>query len=284
MKRAIVTGGTKSDTAPMAVFAINIRDTNADLFDELVIFHDGIKLKDQELINSIFPTRFIEYKYPNKSKNNVILSYFSEMLFCKYECFNLLDNYDEVMWSDYDVVVQGRLDEMCNVKYNRINCLTYELTIKSMLYKDIVNDEILQYDLDDTGMITPIFTISKFNENPKDICNWCYDKTAKWDKDIYLPEQCVLSLALQTYDIICDRFPSEIYACHPSKSKGNEIILHTYGQPKFWNGLHNAKWDEMYAEWRDIGGSAYCEWKKRLARNFALVKSKLVGNKNRKYE
>lgn len=270
MKRAIVTGGTKTDTAPMAVFAINIRNTNADLFDELVIFHDGISLKDQKLINSIFPTRFIKYKYPNKSKNNVVLSYFSEMLFCKYECFALLEDYDEVIWSDYDVVLLGRLDELCNVAPGHINVLTCNIPIRDMFTSNIANDEITQYCLDEDSVTTPLFTVSRGLNQYKDVVKWCYSKTDKWDKDLALPEQCVFSLAVQQFKIECDRFPSEKYAVHPKDAKGNEIILHAYGAQKFWNGLHNEKWDAMYLQWRNMGGTTYCEWKKKVLRNWRL--------------
>ena len=35
---------------------------------------------------------------------------------------------------------------------------------------------------------------------------------------------------------------------------GKEIILHAYCQPKFWNGLNNAIWNEMYKEWKEMKG------------------------------
>ena len=83
MRRALVTGGTYDDVAPIATFVINIAKTNGHLFDEIVIFHNGIKEKDQELIKRVFPTRFINYSYKIKNRNDEVLSYFSSMVFCK---------------------------------------------------------------------------------------------------------------------------------------------------------------------------------------------------------
>lgn len=277
MRRAIVTGGTKNDTAPIAVFAINIKATNEKLFDELIVFHDGIKEKDQKLIKQIFPTRFIEYKYPGKSKNDEVVSYFSSMVFCKYECFKLLNEYDIVVWSDYDVVIQGDLSCFCELKDDSFRILTCETSVKDMFYKNIEHDEINKYDLDLRAVGTPLFALSNhLHENMK-IYDWCYRKTIEWDSDLYLPEQCIFSLAVQEFDITVERFPFDIYACYPTKVKGDEIIIHAAGQPKFWNGLNNETWNAMYSEWISMGGSRYRDSIKRIKRKMIFIITRLLG-------
>lgn len=284
MKRAIVTGGTKSDVAPIAVFAINIRNTNAELFDELVVYHDGFKAKDMRLINDIFPTKFIKYEYPNKSKNDEVLSYFSKMLFCKYECFALLKDYDEVVWSDYDVVIQGSLKEICNASGRCINVLSCNDKLSSMFYKKITNEEILNYNLQCDGIPTPIFTISSDLSDYEKIHLWCYEKTKQYDEDIYYPEQCIFSLAIQEFNIDCKKYPFEIYACHPNNAVGDEIILHASGPVKFWNGLYNECWQSMYGEWRKMGGSSYKEWKKKLQRKLIFMRTRLMGIRDKEHD
>ncbi len=281
MKRAIVTGGTKLDIAPMAVFVINVAETNPDLFDEVVIFHDGIKEKDQKLINDIYPTRFIEYAYPYKSSNDVVLSYFSPMLFCKYECFGLLKNYDEVLWSDYDVVILGKLDEICNVSGKNVKAIFPDEPLRNMFYKDVVNKEIFDYDLERPGMTTAFFTLSKDITDHDKILKWCYEKTSLWDKDIYYAEQCVFSLALQEFDLNCIDYPFDKYACYPTKAVGDEVIIHAAGQPKFWNGLKNEKWDRMYERWIKMGGTPYSDLKKKINRKYHLLMTRLRGIKHR---
>lgn len=277
MKRAIVTGGTYNDTAPIAVFAINIKATNSHVFDELIVFHDGIKKKDQILINQIFPTRFIEYKFPGKSKNDEVVSYFSSMVFCKYECFKLLNEYDTVVWSDYDVVIQGDLSDFCDVSDDTFRILTCETSVRNMFYKNTVNEEIKKYDLDVKAVGTPLFVLTnKINDNMK-IYDWCYKKTVEWDEDLYLPEQCVFSLAVQEFNLKIERFPFDIYACYPTKVKGGEIIIHAAGQPKFWNGLDNPTWNSMYNEWIKMGGRKYNDLFKRLKRKRIFIITRLFG-------
>lgn len=281
MSRVIVTGGTKDDIAPIGVFALNIAKTNRNVFDKLIVFHDGIKKKDQEIINSIFPAEFVRYVYPNKSKNDGVITYFSPMVFCKYECFALLEKYDEVVWSDYDVVILKDISDFCILKPGCANFLKSDMTLKSMLYTEIVNKEILDYDIESIGICTPLFAISKSIRNHESISEWCYQKTSLWDVDLYLPEQCVFSAAIKEFDIPIQFFEFDKYACFPKDAKGDEYILHAAGPVKFWNGMHNDFWEELYLEWLNAGGSKYSEKKKRLNRKIKLIFSRITGVKSR---
>ena len=277
MRRALVTGGTRDDVAPIAVFIKNIKETNSHLFDEIVVYHDGIKKKDQELIKSIYNTRFIEYTYRPNTKNDEVVSYFSRMVYCKYECFALLSDYDEVVWSDYDVVVLDKLDEFCKIDNCRFNVLTCNTLLKEFLYKDIINREIYEYDLEKKGVGTPLFAFSNKLTQYEDIYKWCYDMTTKWGEDLYLPEQCIFSMAVQKFGIELKRFPFDVYACYPTKTKGGEKILHAAGQPKFWNGMKNETWDKNYADWLAMGGTRYSNIRKRLKRKILFFITRLQG-------
>lgn len=283
MKRAIVTGGTRDDVAPMAVFAINIRNTNAHLFDELVVFHDGIKKKDQELINDIFPTRFIKYTYPAKSKNDEVISYFSVMVYCKYECFRLLDEYDEVVWSDYDVVIRKPLDDFVLRKDESIHLLDSGETLASMFCKNLVNEEIKKLDFSKKAVCTPLLSFSNKLPDSQSICEWCYEKTLEWDQDLYLPEQCIFSAAVQKFNIPLKFFSFKDYAQHPSRADGTEYIIHAAGQPKFWNGLNDETWNSMYSEWLKMGGSKFVSLKKILKRKWIFVWTRLHGIRGREH-
>lgn len=277
MKRALVTGGTRDDVAPIAVFIMNIRDTNSHLFDEIVVYHDGIKKKDQDIINSIYKTRFIEYDYKPKTRNDEVISYFSRMVYCKYECFALLDDYDEVVWSDYDVVVLDKLDEFCRIENDEFNVLTCDTGIKSMLYKDIINTEIMKYNLEIDGISTPLFALSKRLPRYGEIHKWCYDKTNAWGEDLYLPEQCIFGFAVQEFDIPIKRFKLKDYACFPPEATGEEKILHAAGPVKFWNGMNNEIWNKNYEEWLKLGGTRYSDFRKKMKRKYLFVITRLAG-------
>lgn len=278
MNRVLVTGGTKDDAIPIGVFVINVAKTNAHLFDKIIVFHDGISKKLQNVINSFFPTEFVYYKYPAKSKNDEVLSYFSKMIFCKYECFKLLEQYDSVVWSDYDVVILKKLDDICSPLGNNMNGLSCPDSLRQMLFKNIVNKEIVEaFDIDTEGVCTPIFAINKSLEKYMQIYEWCYQKTSEWDEDLYLPEQCIFSMAVQRFGIPMVRFPFDKYACFPTEAKGDEYILHAFGPKKYWSGLDNPIWNEMYAEWMSHGGPKYRKWKKKVLRKWLFIKTRLLG-------
>jgi lipopolysaccharide biosynthesis glycosyltransferase len=283
MKRALVTGGTRDDVAPIAVFIKNIRDTNSHLFDEIVVYHDGIKKKNQDLINSIFKTRFIEYDYKPKTKNDEVISYFSRMVYCKYECFALLNDYDEVVWSDYDVVVQDKLDDFCTIENDNLNMLNCGDGLKAMFYKDITHKEILNYDLDTDGITTALFAISNKLKRYNEIHRWCYDKTTEWGDDLYLPEQCIFALAVQEFQIPIKHFDFNEYACFPTKAGGGEKILHAAGPVKFWNGMNNDTWNKNYEAWLKLGGTRYSDFRKKLKRKYLFVVTRLAGIRHKEH-
>ena len=117
-KTAIVTGGTSNQFPAMAVLALNLADKCPDIADELVIFHDGISDDEQKKVNQIFPTRFINYRNPFSDKssfNETITNYFSFMVFCKYECWRLLEEYKTVIWCDYDITFLQNVSELKNL-------------------------------------------------------------------------------------------------------------------------------------------------------------------------
>lgn len=281
--RVIVTGGTKSDVAAMAVFAINIKETNADLFDKLIIYHNGIKKRDRERIQSIFNTEFIRYKYPRKSRNDTVMSYFSTMVFCKYECLSLLNKYDVVVWSDYDVTIEGSLREIATFSNSCLNVIEDERSIRRMCYKKINEKNFENYDLNHKGILMSLFAISNRLSNYNQIYRWCYQKTAEFDGDIWLPEQCVFSLALQTFDIEYTCIEEKRYACHPEDAVGGEIVLHAMGQPKFWNGMDSEHWNRMYQKWLEMGGTPYSEKRKRLYMKLTLIKNRLLGIRSKEF-
>lgn len=83
---------------------------------EFVIFNDGnISQKDIDLIKSINKTKFIKYNFPFEkefSNNNLSVKHFTNMVFAKFECLNLLNEYKTVIFTDYDIVILDDISEL----------------------------------------------------------------------------------------------------------------------------------------------------------------------------
>ncbi|WP_449189847.1 glycosyltransferase [Treponema lecithinolyticum] len=265
-KTAIVTGGTANDVPAMACLVMNIKDTNPNLADEIVILHDGISEKDQRLINNIFPTRFIFYESPFKTVKefgSVVTNYFSLMVFCKYECFKLLEDYEKVIWTDYDVII---LDDLSELKEKSPSSIEIMISTSSHIYNAFKGNYsnlnfLKKYDLEREGLCMSLFVLYDNLTDYKDLYAWSIEYTKRLAQYLFFPEQAVINLLLQEFDIKAGirRIIDKIYSVHPSNfNKNSDVkILHAYGQPKFWNGLYNETWEKNYTQWIKMGGSPY---------------------------
>jgi lipopolysaccharide biosynthesis glycosyltransferase len=261
-KTAIVTGGSKNDAPAMATLVINIKATNPDLADEIVILHDGISRKDQRIINGIFPTRFIKYSFPGDTSgfNKTITDYFTAMVFCKYECFRLLSEYRTVIWMDYDLVVCGDLSSFLDSCPASARIMTSYVSVAQSFHDSISSVDMSSFAMDDCAIALPWFVLHDSFPGYQECYEWCVKKTIEYGEHLYLPEQAIVSLMLQEFHI--DTAPIiNVPDAHPLHSTAEEVeaakILHTYGQPKFWNGLNNAQWDDNYRTWLELGGSRF---------------------------
>lgn len=255
MKTAIVTGGTKKDVDAMAVLALNLQKVSPNLADELIIFHDGISAKKQELIKKIMPTRFIKYKCPInwfRLMSNRTIRYFSPMVFCKYECLKLLNEFDTVIWTDYDILIKENIDELKDKEGDLVVIVNAEVPLRDMFYPSIEKADTSAFDLNGESICMPLFVLHNTLENYNFYYEWCYEMTKKYLRHLYLPEQCILTMMTQIYKIPFQQIPKPIYCMHPREEVPETKILHAYGQPKFWDGLYNEEWNSYYEEWKKI--------------------------------
>lgn len=255
MARAIVTGGTKNDADAMAVLAINLKNTNENLADELVIFHDGISEKKQNLMQQIMPIRFIRYKCPIsyfKLMRNKTIRYFSPMVFCKFELFHLLKEYETVIWTDYDVLIKDSIEEIVDAENAFSVLINDTVPLRDMFYKSICIENMSEYDMNGRSICAPLIVINRNIQDYMMYYEWCYERAKKYIKHLYLPEQCIFTMLVQKYGIPCTELDMEIYCMHPRDMTNNTKILHAYGQPKFWNGLENEEWEKYHTIWKGM--------------------------------
>ena len=263
-KTAIVTGGTANDVSAMACLVMNIKDTNPNLADEIIILHDGISEKDQRLINRIYPTRFIFYESPFKDVtdfDDVVTKYFSPMVFCKYECFKLLADYECVIWTDYDVVI---VDDISELKVKTVNGIRMDISRGSLVSESFKGDAKLaleNYNLTREGISMGVFCLFNNLFNVQGIYDFCIKYTKKFAPHLFLPEQAIINLMLQHFniDVSLNTPLGKKYTVHPVYDKNirDVKIYHSYGQPKFWNGLCNKTWELNYKKWIKMGGTPY---------------------------
>lgn len=273
-KTAIVTGGTHKDVSAMGVLALNMKEIIPNLADELIIFHDGISKKDRQIIADIFPTKFYTYRFDigwlDKRRNRSI-RYFSPMVFCKYECFRLLAEYDRVIWTDYDIVILKDLSELL-VSSKGMQIVEADTPLNQMFLQKYREMQIPNYDMNQNGLATPLFVLNKSIGDYTRYYHWCRQATLKYVSYIDLPEQCIISMLVQKFHIEYDKLSGSKYVASPRERYEGASIIHAAGRPKFWEGLKNDQWDCYYRNWLELGGSQY---KKPLKEILIAYKEKI---------
>lgn len=259
MKNAIITGGTYQDFDAMATLVINILDVMPMQKTDIIIFHDGVSLKEQQKLQKIWPVKFIKYKAPVGALKMLInphLRYFSRVIFCKYEALRLLDEYEKVMWTDYDVIIKEDISDLFTLDEAAVFVTNGNSRLKDMFFQKHLSLLKIkfqgEFDLDKEAITTPLFIFSREIGDYIQYYNWCNAATRRYFRFLNLPEQAVFSMLLQKFNISYGELSNEIYALHPKFDDGNAKIVHTYGQPKFWNGYEYEKWNTYNRRWHEI--------------------------------
>ena len=234
---------------------LDLRRFSPGMVDEVVIIHDGIKEKDQRLLGSILPSRFIRYEFPIRNDRVLkaeVIKYFSKMVFTKYECLRLLSDYRNVMWLDYDMVLAGDISELFSACDTGIKMMPGGAPVRQQLRNDVA-----EYDMKAEGICSCVFVLQ---DNLKDYMNlyrFCYQALEQYAEQLYLGDQAIFDFMIQKFDLKVVPIERDVYSVHPSDTENTSAakILHAYGQPKFWSGLHNEQWVTNYKTWLQMGGS-----------------------------
>lgn len=272
--RAIVFAVSKNLTFSIACVMMDIKRLSPNLADEIVVIHDGISKKDQVLLALILPTRFIEYEMPFEDISFIpdsILNYFTKMVFAKFECLKLLDDYHNVMLSDYDIVIQKNIAELFEYCDSGIKMMPGGLKVRGQLH-----NAVEEYDMEKEGICACFFIFQDHIGDYIKMYDFCYQSLKKYADVISLPEQAIFDFMLQEFNLKICPIDSKIYSPHPTDKElaKDAKIIHAYGQPKFWNGLGNEQWNKNYKAWLEMGGSKY-KSKNIIEKTFLRIKNKV---------
>lgn len=253
---AVVFGLTADHVFAVACVMMDLKRFSPSMVDEVVVIHDGIRKKDREVLGSILPTRFILYSFPLKSArilNARAVRYFTKMVFTKFECLRLLDDYKNVMWMDYDMVVQNDIQELFSSEGAGIKLMPSGAPVSDQLLS-----QTMDYDMQAEGISACIFVLQDNLKHYQKMYRFCYESLEKYAEILYLPEQAIFDFMVQQFNLKPVPIDRLVYSAHPTEDfSPNAKILHAFGPLKFWNGLENEQWRKNYQSWIDMGGSKY---------------------------
>ena len=90
-----------------------------------------------------------------------------------------------------------------------------------------------------------------------EITNYCYIKTTEHAKELYLPDQAIINLAIKHFNIA----PKELSmifntpASLSTKILKKATIIHSTGHRKFWNYYYFDEFYKYYKQWILNGGT-----------------------------
>ena len=122
-RTALVFGVTANLSFALGAMIIGFLKHNPNFDGEMVVFHAEITPEQQSLFRGIFPNisfRLFDAGSVQQrcrglidvNSDDGILKRYSHFYFAKFEIFDLLDEFDKVIWMDVDMLVRGPLDEL----------------------------------------------------------------------------------------------------------------------------------------------------------------------------
>ncbi len=254
MKVALVVNAPRPLVAATSSVLHDVKKHMGNFFEEIIILHDGLKNKDKILLDSILSCSFIKFKLPLKYFSFInfkALFYFTPLIFSKFEILKISDDYDYVIFLDYDIVIVKEFSEIINFCKNGIAVLNTQVDAKNNFERAPEN-----FYLKNEAVGAGIIILDRDMRRNQEMYSLCYEYILKYGLDVKLPEQAILDLVFEKLKIAPNRINSRIYAVHPDDFNNlqKQKIIHCYGQPKFWNGLKNNQWEVNYQKWIAMGG------------------------------
>lgn len=258
-KIALAYGITNSYVPKLANTLIGLKRHSKKFWDDIIVYNNDITDENKELLNTITPCRFINVEKQNFldkiSKSRIEM--YSVATFFRFEMFNLLDEYEKIIWSDVDVLYLKDLSILTTYADKTGFAATFA---KPTQFKVVNNfyDFINEYDMFAPMINAGLLVISRKLKNYHELRDWCYFATNKYSEALNWLDQGILNLLIQEFKIEVENIDLELFHCHPTmlKEAKKAYIIHAYGSSKFWNDTETAKnypeWDENNETWLKI--------------------------------
>ena len=247
-------GATSNLDFAVANVIMGVEKFSPHLVDNYIIFYDE---KDKFKTESIFKniSEKIEFRPINTYKIPANISFYerySKLYLAKYFIFDLLKEYDKVLWLDADICIQGDISGIFS--YGPMAWRPTVVSMKTKLEK--------LYDIPESatapngGVILVTRDIDGYERYTDEIIELCNELMEKYEK----PNVDELAFGLLAYrnNIKVDLLPDTYNAGCSWPCAFDAKIVHSIGPKKFWNSPENyfvfSHWKENNEIWKQKGG------------------------------
>lgn len=252
-KLAIVFGVTGNMAFALANVLIGLKKHSPELIADFIVFEQRISDKDKNLLNSIVPCDFRNYKFPEQGYlTDDTLKKFSELTFSRFECFNLLREYKKVLWLDIDILIQRDITPLLSEYSTGISLLG------NCRAGDDFTIEVKGLEPDKENFNAGIMYLQDNLLSYEDFADWCYKKTVEYAVYLKSADQGIINLLIKEKNLNVHRLHYN-YNFNPAYGDSGKgaTILHTFCPEKFWNYWSYQEWNENNKIWLKMGGTPY---------------------------
>ena len=237
---------------------------------DIVIYHTGLRKNNESALKKIprvtlhrfeFPDNFHEVilpKLPQGRWNNPN----SLLTFAHYETFNLLKNYETVIWLDVDTSIQADISELSNygpfgqcydINWNDV------WTVGDQFTQPLVNS---RYDMSRKSYINACIVVNDKLPNWEKMANYCYSKSIEYAHHLKNCDQAIFGLLIQDFKINVNVIPWHDYICHAHHENASIAkIVHFGCRDKVWNDQKFLQtfpeWFRTHMIWLELGGEDF---------------------------
>ena len=241
-------------------------------WDDIIVLHNDVSNVNQNIICSILPSKFIDlsknndFNRINQELQEKCIDVYSATVMYRFYCISLLSKYKKVIWNDCDILIQNDISDL--IKFGEKSGYAACQSLEKIPLLCCFDKPIENYDMLRPNVNSGLIVFSEHLPNYEEIYKWCIQMAIDLSKDICWPDQAILNLMLQHFNIQLELINNIEYQCHPlhqdSVCKDKVRIVHAYGGEKFWNS--------------DALGHKFPEWKennkmyKSIKENFKKIK------------
>ena len=252
-KSALVLGASSDQLFAVGTFLISLRKKMPEFTDDIIVFYDEISDEERRKFESFGNVHLRKYECPFADVAGLtyyVKELYTLMVYSKYECFRLLSEYECVIWMDYDMFVLDELYELLSPVKEGVRAIVTERITDSLAEEcGLFSGERIN------GIHSSVFALYDSLKSPMEIYDYCIKKTLELNEILRCPEQAVMSLAMQEFDVAVSPLDFRIYS-NPFTQKSiydrYVKIYHTFGARKFWNGIDYEPWNKCQMEWENI--------------------------------
>lgn len=211
----------------------------------------------KKALSSLPAVTVVDYEYPGKLPNTPAIRSFTAASFARYDCFALLEHYEKILYLDSDVLVRQELCGVFDLLPGGAGLTRDPLfsTVRGQFFVPVSG-----FDMGRIGFNSGFIALNRscFPVNrPSQIMQWCYQMTQQEAEKLFLPDQGIINLALEYFQINASVLPDN-YNCPASAPKrflDRAFIIHSTGPRKFWCYYYFESFYRHYKTWISLGGA-----------------------------